>query len=81
MRRLTPQLAKEVTEELLTILAQNPEGLGTSELRVALKFLDTTLSGRQIIKVLRASEKVTEQPGAHGRPTYLFWTLRGQGGK
>jgi len=75
--RLTAELAKEVTEELLMILAQNPEGLGTAELRTALKFLDRNLSGRQIIKVLRASRKVREQGGAQGRPTFLFWTLRG----
>jgi len=75
--RLTKELAKKATKKLLTILAENPEGMGTAELRATLKFNgDGSLSGSQISRLLRASRKVTERGGAMGRPTYLFWTIR-----
>ena len=75
--RLTVKLAKRATQDLLTILTENPEGMGTGELRATLKRNShRILSGSQIIRLLRASGKVTEQGGALGRPTYLFWRLR-----
>ena len=74
--RLTKKLAGEATDELLSILADYPSGLRTSELSGTRRFHGgRTLRNRQIIHLLRESGKAQAFRGGQGKRTFYFWKL------
>jgi hypothetical protein len=75
--RLTKQLATIATQELLSCLRSNPQGLFTRELVGSPKFHGhRTLSHYQIIKLLRASGEVTERWVGGGHRWSLLWKVK-----
>lgn len=64
-------------EELLSILAANPEGMTTSELSGTPRFHgERTLRNPQIIRLLRTTGKVRELTIGHGIRTATLWRLK-----
>jgi hypothetical protein len=64
-------------DELLDILAANPEGMTNSELSGTRRFHgERTLRNRQIIRLLRTTGKVEECTVGYGKRTASLWTLK-----
>ena len=76
--RLNKTNQAKATDELLSILAQHPEGITTKELIGTPKFHgEKTLRSRQIIRLLRQSGKVAESyPGDCGYMPPIIWRLK-----
>lgn len=75
--RLNQQQRQQAAEELLQMLARYPQGLSTREMVGTPQFHgETTLSHRQIARVLRETGKVGERVGGYGMRTYTVWRLR-----
>jgi hypothetical protein len=74
--RLTKEMAEQAKNELLEILAQHPWGQTTSELSGTPQFHGaSTLSNRQIIRLLRSTGKVVEFVVGYGMRTATGWRL------
>jgi hypothetical protein len=64
-------------DELMSILAANPEGMTTSELSGTRRFHgERTLRNRQIIRLLRTTGKVQESTIGYGMRTATLWRLK-----
>ncbi|MGA8305616.1 MAG: hypothetical protein WB723_08050 [Candidatus Acidiferrales bacterium] len=64
-------------DELLSILAANPDGMTTSELSGTPRFHGgRTLRNRQIIRLLRTTNKVHESTVGYGMRTATLWRLK-----
>jgi hypothetical protein len=64
-------------DELLGILAANPDGMTTSELSGTRRFHgERTLRNRQIIHSLRTTGKVQESTVGYGMRTASLWRLK-----
>jgi hypothetical protein len=75
--RLTKNLARAATSELLEVLRKNPAGLRTSELCGASRFRGKRrLRNRQIVRLLKESGKVTPFIGDQGNRIYYLWRLK-----
>jgi hypothetical protein len=75
--RLTKNLARTATSELLEILRKNPAGLRTSELCGTSRFRGKRkLRNRQIVRLLNESGKVTTFIGDQGNRIYYLWRLK-----
>lgn len=73
--RLNPDLASAATVELLRLLRNKPNGLTTQELVGGL--ISTSLTGAQVIRLLRASGLVTERQPFGGRYALpITWMLK-----
>jgi hypothetical protein len=68
---------ERATAELLSILAEYPGGVRTSDLRGTPLFHGTcTLSNAQIIRLLRESDKAEQYCGGQGARTFSLWRLK-----
>jgi hypothetical protein len=64
-------------DELLDILAANPDGMTTSELSGTRRFHgERTLRNRQIIRLLRTTGKVQESTVGYGMRIASLWRLK-----
>jgi hypothetical protein len=80
--RLTKNLARAATSELLEILRKNPAGLRTSELCDTSRFRGKQkLRNRQIVRLLSESGKVTPFIGDQGNRIYYLWRLKREAAK
>jgi hypothetical protein len=79
IRLYSTEQRERATSELLAILADHPEGVRTKDLRGTSRFHGgSTLSSRQIIRLLRESGRVEKYLGGQGNHTYSFWKLAKQ---
>lgn len=78
--RLNEKLRQEATKELLTILASLPEAwVPTKELIGTPCFHgERTLTSRQVISLLRASDQTREKRESYGRYTQVSWALQSE---
>jgi hypothetical protein len=75
--RLNKTDQAKATDELLSLLAQHPEGMTTKELMGTPKFHgEKTLRSRQIIRLLRQSGKVAESYTARRSRNQKWEALR-----
>jgi hypothetical protein len=75
--RLSKAATIVAVDELLDILAANPEGMTTTELSGTRRFHgERTLRNRQIIRLLRTTGKVQESTIGYGMRTASLWTLK-----
>ena len=77
MRLNKTETIQKATDELLAILRAHPEGLRTSEMSSTPMFHGSRrLSNEQVVRLLRATYKVTESTGGQGNRTFSVWRLR-----
>lgn len=75
--RLNRAATIRATNELLSILAEHPEGLTTSWLSGTSQFHgERTLRNRQIIRLLRATGRARESTVGFGMRTATLWKLK-----
>ena len=75
--RLSKHEAVIATQELLSILAQHPEGMRTSQLSGTPKFHGSrTLNNRQIARLLHACETVEHSYEGLGYMAASWWKLK-----
>jgi hypothetical protein len=75
--RLSKKQAVIATQELLSILAQHPDGMRTSQLSGTPKFHGArTLSNRQITRLLSACEEVEHSYDGLGYMAASWWKLK-----
>ena len=75
--RLNKNTKFRATCELLSILAERPEGMTTTELSGTPQFHgERALRNRQIIRLLRATGEVRECTIGYGMRTATLWKLK-----
>lgn len=75
--RLSKHQAEIATQELLSILAQYPDGMRTSQLSGTPKFHgERTLNSPQIHRLLRACDEVEHSYDGEGYMAASWWKLK-----
>jgi hypothetical protein len=78
--RMNARLRQVATEELLALLADNPQGLPTRELVCTRSFNGPgALSMGQVRSLLRSTTNVSQSYEQNGRWTCAWWRIKGTG--